>query len=401
MKKKYDGTTKKKLAKASKSNALAKARGKLRQKHDSTGSGDDSPLASPSPSDANVPIHRRRRSEQHAYDINNIVIPYSIAASTRVERLKYKEILTPKWRLIDELENEATMSEVDGNETDEDISDDAFALRHLKCEADERKHFCSFLKNPHGGNRGRGARLRFDSTKSDSEKNNAVNSASAGSVGKDTVNHHKDLSDQVHNVNCSSQDSLVTSKINIALNSKDLKDTIAASQAVSVASEVPTTTSSATAAVASAGNNVQNSSTYPSSSSLNNTMGQQGPHNNSLVQEAISDETQNSVDSLYSSGTPVSSNPVSVPSKTHDRVRTSSSSRKDDLFSDDHIIEIAPYEKRRFPIPEDEFQEMVRVSVESFADSSSTSSSTGAALPTSCKNSPRRSENDNSEDRDC
>ena len=38
---------------------------------------------------------KRRRGES-AYDINNIVIPYSMAASTRVEKLQYKEILTPK-----------------------------------------------------------------------------------------------------------------------------------------------------------------------------------------------------------------------------------------------------------------------------------------------------------------
>ena len=40
-------------------------------------------------------VWRKRRGES-AYDINNIVIPYSVAASTRVERLKYKEIETPK-----------------------------------------------------------------------------------------------------------------------------------------------------------------------------------------------------------------------------------------------------------------------------------------------------------------
>lgn len=31
-----------------------------------------------------------------SYDIDNIVIPYSVAASTRVEKLQYKEILTPR-----------------------------------------------------------------------------------------------------------------------------------------------------------------------------------------------------------------------------------------------------------------------------------------------------------------
>ena len=30
------------------------------------------------------------------YDIDNIVIPYSVAAATRVELLSYKEIPTPK-----------------------------------------------------------------------------------------------------------------------------------------------------------------------------------------------------------------------------------------------------------------------------------------------------------------
>lgn len=38
----------------------------------------------------------RKKRFENAYDINNIVIPYSMAASTRVEKLKYKEIQTPK-----------------------------------------------------------------------------------------------------------------------------------------------------------------------------------------------------------------------------------------------------------------------------------------------------------------
>lgn len=44
-------------------------------------------------------LMRRRTS----YDIDNIVIPYSMAATTRVERLQYKEILTPKWRTVDDV----------------------------------------------------------------------------------------------------------------------------------------------------------------------------------------------------------------------------------------------------------------------------------------------------------
>ena len=61
---------------------------------------DDSQLSQSCPGgsqlrDMKAEMMRRRRGES-AYDINNIVIPYSMAASTRVEKLQYKEILTPK-----------------------------------------------------------------------------------------------------------------------------------------------------------------------------------------------------------------------------------------------------------------------------------------------------------------
>ncbi|KAM7359603.1 non-specific lethal 1 isoform 2-T6 [Cochliomyia hominivorax] len=41
------------------------------------------------------------RKNRTSYDIDNIVIPYSVAAATRVEILPYKEIPTPKWRVIE------------------------------------------------------------------------------------------------------------------------------------------------------------------------------------------------------------------------------------------------------------------------------------------------------------
>lgn len=39
----------------------------------------------------------RKRRLESAYDIDNIVIPYSIASATRVVKLEYKEIVTPKY----------------------------------------------------------------------------------------------------------------------------------------------------------------------------------------------------------------------------------------------------------------------------------------------------------------
>ncbi|KAH8359962.1 hypothetical protein KR093_009786 [Drosophila rubida] len=48
--------------------------------------------------------HRNERTSERRrliYDIDNIVIPYSMAAQTRVEILPYKEIPTPRWRIVD------------------------------------------------------------------------------------------------------------------------------------------------------------------------------------------------------------------------------------------------------------------------------------------------------------
>ena len=53
----------------------------------------------PSPTTFREAVLRRKRGE-NAFDINNIVIPYNIASSTRVEKLQYKEILTPRYEQL-------------------------------------------------------------------------------------------------------------------------------------------------------------------------------------------------------------------------------------------------------------------------------------------------------------
>ncbi|XP_039332231.1 KAT8 regulatory NSL complex subunit 1 isoform X3 [Saimiri boliviensis] len=78
---------------------------------------------------------RRRRGES-SFDINNIVIPMSVAATTRVEKLQYKEILTPSWREVDLQSLKGSADEE--NEEIEDLSDAAFAALHAKCEEMER-----------------------------------------------------------------------------------------------------------------------------------------------------------------------------------------------------------------------------------------------------------------------
>ncbi|KAK0169012.1 hypothetical protein PV327_002763 [Microctonus hyperodae] len=88
------------------------------------------------------------RLRQNSYDIDNIVIPYSVAASTRLEKLQYKEILTPKWRLCDEpvkidVKN-GVMHRPSQDSDVEDVSEEAITLRHERSEREENKRFMTY-----------------------------------------------------------------------------------------------------------------------------------------------------------------------------------------------------------------------------------------------------------------
>lgn len=100
----------------------------------------------------------RKRRLESAYDIDNIVIPYSIASATRVVKLEYKEIVTPKWRDVtdasEELENTAEENKTELPEEIEDTSDEFFADMHEKCEIQEKKRFQSFVQYPSRRSRG-------------------------------------------------------------------------------------------------------------------------------------------------------------------------------------------------------------------------------------------------------
>ncbi|GFS15218.1 KAT8 regulatory NSL complex subunit 1 [Elysia marginata] len=144
-----------------------------------------------------------RRRVDNSYDINNIVIPLSMATSTPVEQPQYKEIVTPKWRetplqafscapvaaaaavrdslamkiektngvarsaeqqlkppeldSVPEMREAESLHAAEGNKTEEnnedydeeeDLSDEKFALRHLKFELEEKKRFRNFVQYP-------------------------------------------------------------------------------------------------------------------------------------------------------------------------------------------------------------------------------------------------------------
>ncbi|KAG8226010.1 hypothetical protein J437_LFUL015936 [Ladona fulva] len=104
-----------------------------------------------------------RRKRENSYDIDNIVIPYSVAASTRVEKLPYKEILTPKWRVVEpfppkklEAGDNGVVRRSSHESEEEDVSAEAVAERHERCEQEERKRFLRLLRRPHGANSGSG-----------------------------------------------------------------------------------------------------------------------------------------------------------------------------------------------------------------------------------------------------
>ncbi|KAL8164696.1 UNVERIFIED_CONTAM: hypothetical protein K2H54_002704 [Gekko kuhli] len=94
----------------------------------------------------------KKKKVESSYDINNIVIPVSMAAATRVEKLQYKEILTPSWRMVDPKELAASG---EASPELEDTSDEAYLTHHQMFEELERARWDSWAgTTPHRrGNR--------------------------------------------------------------------------------------------------------------------------------------------------------------------------------------------------------------------------------------------------------
>nr|XP_021388179.1 KAT8 regulatory NSL complex subunit 1-like protein isoform X2 [Lonchura striata domestica] len=94
-----------------------------------------SAMSRPSHSTSSQHNSRRRLRSESSYDIDNIVIPMSLVAPSKLEKLQYKEILTPSWRVVELQPLEKSQTD---EEEVEDLSDKAFSLRHTKYEERER-----------------------------------------------------------------------------------------------------------------------------------------------------------------------------------------------------------------------------------------------------------------------
>ncbi|KAG5854897.1 hypothetical protein ANANG_G00042810 [Anguilla anguilla] len=112
----------------------------------STSSEGSTPVGPGSQSATSTPQPIRRRRGESSFDINNIVIPMSVAATTRVEKLQYKEILTPSWREVDIFAK--PIAEEDENVEIEDLTDTAFTQLHLPCEEQERSRWTWMASAP-------------------------------------------------------------------------------------------------------------------------------------------------------------------------------------------------------------------------------------------------------------
>ncbi|NXE35277.1 KAL1L protein, partial [Ptilorrhoa leucosticta] len=94
-----------------------------------------SAMSRPTHSTSSQHNSRRRLRSESSYDIDNIVIPMSLVAPSKLEKLQYKEILTPSWRVVELQPLEKSQTD---EEEVEDLSDKAFFLRHTKYEQRER-----------------------------------------------------------------------------------------------------------------------------------------------------------------------------------------------------------------------------------------------------------------------
>eukprot|EP00698_Gefionella_okellyi_P019183 TRINITY_DN5845_c0_g1_i1.p1 TRINITY_DN5845_c0_g1~~TRINITY_DN5845_c0_g1_i1.p1 ORF type:complete len:587 (+),score=93.57 TRINITY_DN5845_c0_g1_i1:92-1762(+) len=78
---------------------------------------------------------RKKHLRTSDYDIDNIVVPFSMFQATKISTLARKDIMTPTFRpfFLD-------MSAV-AEDSDEDMSDETFCKRHLPREMEERKRY--------------------------------------------------------------------------------------------------------------------------------------------------------------------------------------------------------------------------------------------------------------------
>ncbi|XP_026318890.1 KAT8 regulatory NSL complex subunit 1 isoform X4 [Hyposmocoma kahamanoa] len=106
------------------------------------------------------PSTESRLTRRQSYDIDNIVIPQSVAANTRPQILTYKEIVTPKWRVMDLPDsplNNGVTHRISTDSEEEDVSD---AATTTNCSHNRRSCSCRNRRNCRTRNSRSARRLR-------------------------------------------------------------------------------------------------------------------------------------------------------------------------------------------------------------------------------------------------
>uniref|UniRef100_A0A8C6T0Q3 PEHE domain-containing protein n=1 Tax=Neogobius melanostomus TaxID=47308 RepID=A0A8C6T0Q3_9GOBI len=100
----------------------------------------------------------RRHYGERLFDIDNIVIPSSL---TKVEKLQYKDILTPCWQVLNvqSISKDEDDSRKDKDEEIEILTDEVFAQRHLPFELKEKMRWSFWGKRHCGHSLRSGSRL--------------------------------------------------------------------------------------------------------------------------------------------------------------------------------------------------------------------------------------------------
>uniref|UniRef100_A0A3B3T9Z7 PEHE domain-containing protein n=1 Tax=Paramormyrops kingsleyae TaxID=1676925 RepID=A0A3B3T9Z7_9TELE len=135
-------------------------RGRRKRRHSNRSSEDADPFSNPSTSTEDSPegltVPQGNRTQmlssnlrwgdlgRHgglSFDIDDVIIPISLVTATKREELQQKHIVTPSWRVIEVEPLDAGEEAPVGME---ELSDKAFACRHLPYEAAERLRWSSW-----------------------------------------------------------------------------------------------------------------------------------------------------------------------------------------------------------------------------------------------------------------
>ncbi|KAK3893955.1 hypothetical protein Pcinc_002251, partial [Petrolisthes cinctipes] len=314
-----------------------------------------SPSASPAPYDRSA-VRRHTTSlssssqknkqtmSSTSYDIDNIVIPYSMAAATRLEKLEYKEIPTPKWRVVPLIPNNIHRPS-QSNESEEDISEEATAARHGRSEELERKKFLQYL---HTQVTSRSSRSRR-----------------TDSSGTNTPDHP--LSPRPPDPASDTISPLATPPTTPLAASEDSNQSASLSTVPPTPSSSTTATTTTTTITTTATSSVTSISLTSTLASSTTSLASMIPQHHSLLLHNSHQPLSNSIYSSSGGGGSGQSLVALMGSRRHRTLSTSSTSAKTRTFSTNEDSQYtdrteggSPYEQRVFPLNDTEYIMMTR-----------------------------------------